>query len=231
MSVASVRPLPAPISQVRAVKLCQAIYAPVAPGVFDEVLSINGITVGYKLVNGCSTFTFAGSECKRDWERDFDVVPFHHPLFGMLHSGFWRGMEGVADILPSRITSDRSVSIQGHSLGCPHAAYFAALLIQRGIHVEQLCLFAPPRMSDHVLPELLRKHVGAIYAYRNGFDPVPEWPKAIPFVAPWVEIADLITLTAMPANRWDVFDYHAVQLYVEGVEKLFGMQTSAPCHL
>jgi hypothetical protein len=85
-------------------------------------------------------------------------------------------------------------------------------------------------MSDRILLDLLHRHVGAIYAYRNGFDPVPEWPRVIPFVVPWVEIADLITLATMPANRWDVFDYHAVQLYVDDVddvEKLEAVHTPA----
>lgn len=221
-----------PITPVQAVTLSQAIYAPVTPGVFSKTWTFGGINVGYALANGCATFTFAGSECTKDWVRDFRAVPFKHPLLGTLHQGFWDGMDCVLDELQPYFADGVPVSIQGHSLGCAHAAIFAGLCAINGLRVDLLCLFAPPRMSYQKLRDILEAHVGTILAFRNGFDPVPEVPLSIPFFEPWVAIADLITLTEYPDCRIDVFGYHAIGLYLAGVKKKYpaiasAVQTSA----
>jgi hypothetical protein len=209
------------ITPVKAVDLCHAIYAPITPGMFARTWSFGGINVGYALIDGCATFTFAGSECTRDWLRDFKAIPFTHPTLGTLHLGFWEGMEGVLDELRPYFTDDVPVSIQGHSLGCAHAAIFAGLCAKNGLRVDQLCLFAPPRTSYQTLRDILDVHVGQILAFRNGFDPVPEVPFAIPLIEPWVDIADLITLTEWPEDRYDVFAYHDIKLYQAGIAKRY----------
>lgn len=215
------------ITPVQAVDLCQAIYAPITPGVFSKTWAFGGINVGYALVDGCVTFTFAGSECRADWVRDFKAVPFKHPQLGTLHQGFWDGMDGVMEELHPYFAASVPVAIQGHSLGCSHAAIFAGLCATHGLRVDLLCLFAPPRMSYQKLRDILKAHVGKILAFRNGFDPVPEVPLSIPIFEPWVSIADLITLTEYPASRIDVFAYHAIGLYQAGVRKRYPAIASA----
>ena len=59
-----------PITSYKASQLCAAIYNPVDPGVFDKIVSINGVTVGHSIIDGTNSFTFAGSETPQDWFRD-----------------------------------------------------------------------------------------------------------------------------------------------------------------
>jgi hypothetical protein len=208
------------ISQVKAVEFAQAIYAPIAPGVFSQTWCIEGVHVGYALIDNCASFTFAGSEGAGDWLRDFRAVPFKHPQLGILHDGFWQGMDAVFATLKPLLIGD--VAIQGHSLGCAHAAILAGLCAFAAIPVNQLCLFAPPRVSYSPLAEMIRGWVRNTYAYRNGMDPVPEVALTLP-CEPWTPIATYIALDEMPGGIENILplDYHKVALYRRGVKNLY----------
>jgi pimeloyl-ACP methyl ester carboxylesterase len=209
------------ISVLRACALACAIYAPVEP-VFSEVFTIDGIVVGYRLIDGCTTLTFRGSATGEDWLRDFHFVPVDAGPLGTVHSGFYAGMDKVFARLQPLLVGE--IAIQGHSLGCAHAAMLAALCAVNGIKVDQLCLFAPPRAGYQRLRELVQGSVKAIHAYRNGVDPVPDFPLALPN-EPWVQIADLIALDEKPGGLDDVnvFAYHGAELYLQGIRKLFDL--------
>jgi hypothetical protein len=211
------------ISIVQACKLAKSIYAPIDPGVFSMVSELEGITVGYAVIDGCRTFTFSGSECKEDWIRDFRAIPVDTGALGVVHEGFWIGMLSTFEALKPLLVGD--ISIQGHSLGCPHATFLAGLCALNDIPVAQLCLFAPPRPGYKQLRDIVQAHVPKIFAFRNGEDPVPEVPIRIPMVAPWEPVADLIELDEQPEGGiLDVFGFHSEALYLSGVQKLYPEQ-------
>jgi hypothetical protein len=208
------------ISIVQACKLAKSIYAPIDPGTFSMVSEVEGVTVGYAVIDGCRTFTFAGSECKEDWIRDFRAVPVDTGALGVVHEGFWIGMLATFEALRPLLVGD--ISIQGHSLGCAHASILAGLCALNEIPVAQLCLFAPPRPGYQQLRDIVQNHVSKIPAFRNGIDEVPEWPEHIPILEPWEPIADLIELDEKPAGGvFNVFGFHAIDLYLNGVQKLY----------
>ncbi len=202
------------ISPAYAAWLCNAIYSPVTPGVFSDVQSFDAVTMGVSTANSMTCVTFAGSESGLDWLRDFEAVPFAHPELGTIHAGFWQGMEAAFEALRPKLSGQ--IAIQGHSLGCAHAAILAGLCAVNGIPVDQLTLFAPPRPGYATLRDLVQGHVGKVLAYRNGPDPVPEVPVTLPGL-PWEPIADLIRLEESPGGieALDPARWHSIGLYLK----------------
>ncbi len=199
------------ISPAYAAWLCNCIYEPVTPDVFSSVQSFDAVTVGISSANGMQCVTFAGSESGLDWLRDFEAVPWEHPQLGVLHAGFWQGMEPAFEALRPKLTG--SIAIQGHSLGCAHASILAGLCAVNGIAVDQLTLFAPPRPGYQQLQDIINAHVKVRLAYRNGPDPVPEVPISLPGF-PWIgpsltHIEDSPSgIEALDPARW-----HSISLY------------------
>ena len=206
---------------VRAAELCKAIYSPVAPGVFAKVFSVAGVNAGVLIEDCMVRVVFAGSECDEDWVRDFKAVPVTHPRLGIVHAGF---LEGVPELYAAVMAYLRGLNvalplaIHGHSLGCAHGAVFAGLCAVDGVPVAELIQFAPPRASYQQLRDIVTAHLPVRVAFRNGFDPVPELPPHVPVLAPWVHTIDPAQVTAWPACRLAVFDYHAIALYIQAIE-------------
>lgn len=210
---------------VRAAELCKAIYNPVAPGVFAKVFSVAGVNAGVLVEVGLVRVVFAGSECDEDWVRDFKAVPVSHPKLGIVHAGFLEGMpelyaaimDYVRDVVaPSPVAN--AMGVYGHSLGCAHGTVFAGLCAVNGVPVAELIQFAPPRASYQQLRDIVTAHVPMRLAFRNGFDPVPELPPHVPALAPWVHTIDPEQVTAWPACRLAVFDYHSIALYIQAMQ-------------
>ena len=61
------------ITPVQAVDLCQAIYAPITPGVFSKTWAFGGINVGYALVDGQGNL--AGPRRHRCFYTSLDRIP------------------------------------------------------------------------------------------------------------------------------------------------------------
>ncbi len=200
------------ISPAYAAWLCEEIYSPISPGVFSEVQNHDAVTVGRSAANGMMCITFAGSESGLDWLRDFEAVPFNHPQLGTIHAGFWQGMEAAFEALRPQLSGQ--LAIQGHSLGCAHAAILAGLCAVNGIPVAQLTLFAPPRPGYSKLRAIVQRRTGKVLAYRNGPDPVPEVPVTLPGF-PWRPVADLIHLEESPGGieALDPARWHSISLY------------------
>ena len=208
------------ISPAYAAWLCEAIYDPIRPDTFSDVQNHDAVTVGLSSANGMTCITFAGSESGLDWLRDFEAVPWEHPQLGVLHAGFWQGMEPAFEALRPHLCGP--VAVQGHSLGCAHASILAGLCAVNGLRVDQLTLFAPPRPGYAQFRSIVQKHTGKVLAYRNGPDPVPEVPIPIPGF-PWMQIADLIHLEESPGGieALDPARWHSISLY----------RKAAPTHL
>lgn len=192
----------------------KAIYAPVAPGAFDTVLTNGSVTCGVKKVGDITTLTFAGSEDSTDWLHDFAAAPYDHPQLKTIHWGFWQGVNDMFQRLTPHLVG--TIALAGHSLGCAHASYIAGLMAVALIPVSVLYLYAPPRMSYSPLAQLLSAWVDDFRAWRNGLDPVPTVPFALPW-APWTPIAQYAPLNVPPVTRTDVFAWHALDLYIKGL--------------
>lgn len=203
-------------SQLKAVTLCSQIYNPIPENIFSHVFSVNKVTVGLAIIDGINTFTFAGSEDITDWLRDADIMPIDTVL-GTISSGAWDGMEQTFDTLKPFLID--KISISGHSLGAMHAIILAGLCAINNIPVDQLTLFAPPKLSYQYLVDIVNKHVNKIYAYRNGIDPVPEVPIDT-YLTPWTQIDNYIMLNIKPEgyDEFDPIKWHSVLLYMKGVE-------------
>lgn len=203
------------ITASQAAQLCQAIYDPVTPNTFDQIVKCAGITAGIQQRDGQTIIAFAGSENVKDWLRDFRALPYDHPQLGTVHMGFYAGM-GDAFVLLRPFLTGRVV-ISGHSLGCAHASILAGLCAINNIPVDQLFLFAPPRPGYKHLADLVRGHVKTIVAFRNGPDPVPEVPLYIPLIAEFVPICNVTEIHQPPEDQFDPFAWHAIFLYVRGM--------------
>jgi pimeloyl-ACP methyl ester carboxylesterase len=195
--------------------LCAAIYGSITPDVFDKTFTAGQITVGYVMVDGVSTFSFAGSETIFDWLRDFVALPFKHSLLGIVHQGFWDDMDAVWMELQPLLKG--SIAIQGHSLGCAHAALLAGLCGVNKIRVGQLTLFAPPRPGYVQLKTIVQNGCDRINAFCNGLDPVPQVPIPLPD-QPWIHVAPLIKINEPPKGLDIIIptDWHNLDLYRNG---------------
>ncbi len=204
------------ISPAYAAWLCNAIYSPVTPDVFSDVQNFDAVTVGVSMANGMTCITFAGSESGLDWLRDFEAVPFAHPQLGTIHEGFWQGMEAAFGCVRYLLKTSGPIAIQGHSLGCAHASILAGLCAVNGIPVDQLTLFAPPRVGYIRFVELVQAHVKKVLPVRNGIDPVPGVPVELPDM-PWRQFDGMVRVKQWPKwyLAWDPARWHSIGLYLK----------------
>jgi pimeloyl-ACP methyl ester carboxylesterase len=194
--------------------------------VFSQAWAVDGVHVGYRLrEDGIATFTFAGSQCEQDWLDDFEALPWSHPYLGTLHRGFWQGMEDAFGVLKAPlIAAQGRVAVQGHSLGCAHAAILAGMCAQEGIAVGQLTLFAPPKPGYMTLRSIVEAHVPCRLAYQNGKwpfrDPVADVPETLPLF-PWQGVVDLTPVCVRPKGlaKFNPFAYHEIALYEEAMRR------------
>jgi len=205
------------ITAKEAVCYAQAIYEPINPHAFDQVLKIDGVTVGVKNLGDVTIFSFAGSEKPLDFLRDSFVIPEYHPGVGVVAAGFMIGMRAVFESLLSYLLEAKAIAITGHSLGCSHGIILAGMCFQNDFDVQSLDLFAPPKTSYSYLLDLIIDRVPTVRAFHNGIDPVPE----IPLGVDWAQY-DLIHLHEEPQPPWhlDPVRGHMIDLYKRGIEKL-----------
>jgi hypothetical protein len=199
------------ISVVEAVDLAAQIYT--GQG-FDRVENTDDDYYGIKQVGDCLTFTFRGSKSAIDWLRDGLASPYDHPLIGHVHFGAWLGMQDVLDDVMPLITKVKSVSIQGHSLGCMRAAFTAGICLYYGIKIDQLVMAAPPKGGYQKLHDMLAA-IPSLVALRNEWDEVPELPAPLPGF-PWCEMAKYTDIAVH-----DDIDPHSSINYQAGARLLF----------
>ena len=196
-------------------ELCQSIYNPVEKGVFDVILSNDAVTCGVRVVADVTYIAFAGSEDVTDWMNDIYAVPYNHPKLGYIHRGMFNGMPNIMRKLKPYLKG--ALVLTGHSLGCSHACFVAALCRSE---VAELHLYAPPRAGFKPFCDVVTAKVKIIKAYHNGRDIVP----LVPTMLEWCDVAPLIELHAPPRWwwRWSLIRWHAVRLYVKGLRSNSG---------
>jgi triacylglycerol lipase len=142
-----------------------------------------------------------GTELPVEWAEDMDALFAAHPLGGLVEHGFWsiyRSMtfqplplapqpavitaaRGIIDMLHD---SGASVTVIGHSLGAPLAAYLALdLAAALGSGNVGALLYACPKPGDGVFGHHFDTTVGhdnyAVFNYLR--DVVPRLPLGLPF--------------------------------------------------
>ena len=193
----------------RLATLCQSAYDPVVMGDFDRVLSNGDVTCGITHAGTTTIVAFPGTESWLDGLHDIECEPIFHPVLGHIHAGMFCGVEKMVDQLQPFIRGD--VIFTGHSLGCSHATFAAALLGG----VRQLVLFAPPRCGYDDFTLKVRVDTPNITAYRNGIDPVP----LMPTILPWRDVQEFTMIDAAPQSlsTLNPISWHMIARYIEGV--------------
>lgn len=196
-------------------RLCAAIYNPQPAGfwnVFYDGSAPDGICAGIK----DGVLVFRGSVTPGDWLRDFMVAPatpFDHPQLGIVHAGFYEGMDGFFS-KTSKLLGD-NFQLVGHSLGSARAWIYAGLLTAASNNPSRITVFGSPRPGGLGLANLLAPIPKA--SYRNGDDPVTDVPL---WIGETMAI-EPVAFTALHETPTDwaegVMAWHSIKLYSQAL--------------
>lgn len=202
---------------------CAAAYPPAPQGAFLQVFVSDTVTVGYYLDGEIARFSFAGTRDARDVLDDVLALPVFVPGIGHVHYGFYLGMLTMFNEHLAPLCRGRTVSAEGHSMGCSHASIFAALCARYSIPVDTLVLLEPPRPGYADFAAVVRGHVQHGLAFRNARSPVTSLPAPLPFFR-WAHIYGLIELDA-PAAGLDPINDHLLTAVLPGLKRWQDAQT------
>lgn len=193
----------------------------VTPFAWDWSATLKTKTAGFRIVDGFVVIVLPGTQDPPQWEDDFKALPrsIDHPALGRVHSGFWIGIEAFVDALVPALPPGLQIIVIGHSLGAGEAPLIVAELLLRGIAVERMVCFAPPRAGMAQLAAYLSNVPKALY--RNvgreapGHDLVTDVPVYIWGIAEYCQVGPLtdLTVTPGPNDPWFLFKYHHMSLY------------------
>lgn len=200
----------------QAVMFAAAIYDPIKPGAFAQVVRLGDWIVGVAHENGETIIAIAGSQRLDDFLADGDFLPTDAGPLGKVHSGFYRDAPAVMDILKPMLRG--SVSIAGHSLGGSRAAILAGLCIYAGIQVSGLFMFEPAKPAYAALGIIIRCHVKQIICTCNARDFVPDLPPSFPF--PYLHIVPPVDLHAASESDDPIAD-HLLSAVIPGVMRFW----------
>ncbi len=178
----------------------------------------NGVYVALRQTGAGTIVCFRGSVTMQDWERDFEGLPKHHPVLGMVHDGFLQGMDDagswVATMLPTG-----PYAIAGHSLGAARALVLAGLLTAAERAPERVLALGCPRPGFRQLSDIINAGGYPVMCVRNGPDPVAEVPIVLPDF-PYCKPVPDTKVSEPPPEPHDIFAWHHCPLYLEGVRRL-----------
>lgn len=188
-----------------------AIYDPsvqwdhLLPGTDDDY-----VYVGLKKTPGYDLISCRGSDCGMDWVHDADGIPFLYPPFGIVHSGFWKGILAAYAELKALIT--QPVVLVGHSLGGAHTQYLAGLFVLDGIMPAKVCCFGSPKPGYQKFAEVVAP-IANYTLYKNGPDFVTDFAITLPLF-PWMHVRPLTNVLELPVtNELSLFAMHHIFLY------------------
>jgi hypothetical protein len=203
------------------------------PFAWDWHAEPGGVDCGIKLVDDTAVVIFVGSRSPmtgggvEDWERDFLALPFKpvaHPQLGIVHAGFYLGMEQAELAIWSWLTTNQDrwkrLFVIGHSLGAARARIFAALhFLSVGKKVDHLARFASPRVGMESFAAYGAPWLEVVYRTMDdhGHDYVTDLPPA-PFIDD--EAPKDVRVTPMPHDEWGLFAYHHMSLYAAGLSNV-----------
>lgn len=207
----------------QAVQFAAAIYDPIKPGVFSQIIRLGDWIVGVACENGEAVVAIAGSQRLEDFLADGDFLPTDAGPLGKVHAGFYRGAQEIMAILKPMLTGP--VSITGHSLGASRAAILAGLCIDAGIQVSGLFMFEPAKPAYAALGIIIRCHVEQIICTCNARDFVPDLPPSFPF--PYLHIVPPVDLHAASESD-DLIADHLLSAVIPGVLRMWPPQMARP---
>jgi len=127
-------------------------------------------------------FSFRGTKTGDDVITDLDSVQTEmvgYPKNVLTHRGFYRlwlpCKDSIKKFVKDKCTKESIFLITGHSLGCA-SALLSALMISGNNPNVKFYMFAPPRIGNHHLINLLDKEVPSNYAVINTPDIIPNLP-------------------------------------------------------
>lgn len=103
----------------QAVMFAAAIYDPIKPGAFSQIIRLGDWIVGVATENGETVVAIAGSQRPEDFIADGYFLPADAGPLGKVHAGFYRDAPAIFAALQPLMTG--AVSITGHSLGASRA--------------------------------------------------------------------------------------------------------------
>lgn len=118
-----------------------------------------------------------------DWLNDFNAEPIQAPEIpiGRVHSGFYQSVVNlksyfINDIRGRLARGKKKVVITGYSKGAGMAPLAACILLNSGIHTDEVHLYEPPRCGDGFFATAYSQFVGNTTRYEYQDDLVPHTP-------------------------------------------------------
>lgn len=215
-------------------RLCAAIYRSAtnndpAPEPWDafDIGADDGVCWAIRRYPDHDKVVFRGSDNFGDWLRDFlavAVVPVGHWQFGLIHPGFFMGLEHAWSEIRKLLRNPPVFT--GHSLGAGRADQMCGLAKTDKIMPMRRVLFGEPKPGMRRFADYIADISGASYV--NGddasHDKVTDLAPSIPPVE-YIHPSPLVRVTAAPppANHplwletiWPalgMFEYHHAPLY------------------
>lgn len=127
------------------------------PDLFDKKVSVDGIDAYFKFLSLETLIVMPGSKTGQDWWRDAEaIIPFTHPVLGIVPYGFCEGADALFIALFPLI-DDKPVRFILHSLSCARGIYQACLFIGKKFPAEKISIigFEPPRSCTQKAIDLL----------------------------------------------------------------------------
>lgn len=199
-----------------------------------DYISTGDIAYGLKDVGGATAVVLEGSRnitTKRgivDWFCHdlcaFDA-PVDHCKFGLLHAGFWWGMQDCYESIKKLAKPPYIVG--GHSLGAAHTADMAAIMKDDGFPPLLIVQYAPPRAGGKQLAAYLADIPRVAYFNKTptGHDLVPTVPWTLPPLDAYCQIQGFTQICEEPPEHdpYGPLKYHHFPLYQTGSDKLFAV--------
>lgn len=127
------------------------------PELFDTALSAGGVDGYLKDTPDELLVVMPGSRTLEDWREDAEaLIPFTHPILGVIPYGFSLGADAFFTALYPHI-GDKPVQFILHSLSCPRGIYQAGLLIDKRFPADKISIigFEPPRSCTQKTIDLI----------------------------------------------------------------------------
>lgn len=193
---------------------------------FESGNQNNGVCWGAKKVDGTTLILLRGSVTFQDWIRDLMAItiPIPHGALGPLHPGFAKGMDATLAEILSHTTGPRI--LVGHSLGAARSAILTGLMVLGGVAPIARVCFGEPKPGFKTLAGIL-SHIPT-FSFRNGDENHHDLVTDVPLSFPPEEYIHPNPLTKVSApppegDRWGLFAYHHMSLYVEAVAGITGV--------
>jgi hypothetical protein len=195
--------------------ICAALYADQPDGYWAALWPHDGGYAALRRLKGVDVVVWRGSETFADWMQDLTADPVTDPKLGMVHGGFWRGVQSVHDVIAAAIK--QPFYVVGHSLGAAHSLIDACLLKNAGRQLLGVTTFGSPCPGGIGLSHVLWNVAG--HDYRNRSDGVTDVPQGLGYMHPRT-LTSVDVAPALGADFGPLADHH-MALYHTAMQAMF----------